>query len=83
MSKLEAGAKQRKVSPEKSDSDGEHISPDRGSFVNWVALSPLTLVKKQTRMIPENRMTLPKGDLKMLKRERITKGGETLRKTHI
>lgn len=83
MSKLGAGAKQRKVSPEKSDSDGEHISPDQGSFLNWVALAPLMLVKKQTGMIPENRMALPRGDLKMLKRERIMKGGEILRTTHI
>lgn len=35
-------------------SNGKHISPDQGSFVNWVALTSLMFVKKQIRMIPEN-----------------------------
>lgn len=66
-----------------SDSNREHVSPDQGSFVNWLTLASLMLVKKQTGMITKNRVTLPRGHLDVLKRERVTKVEEILRTTHI
>lgn len=53
-----------------NDNNGKHTSPDKGSFVNWVALAPLMVVKKQTEMISENTMIIHRGYLLVLKREK-------------
>lgn len=53
-----------------NDNNGKHTSPDKVSSVNWVALAPLRVVKKQTGMISENTMILHRGYPIVLKRER-------------